>query len=268
MYPAVALPASFSAPVAWPRSRPEARLAAGLIGAGRIGSALLEPLRTAQARLARDTGVPPPVSAIAASRRMWPDRDDPELNARQGAQTWRPTDLDISAAHVRGEGGHAMPVDCSASEKMVAHYAGWLEAGLHIVTPNKLAISGPSPRWRAIHSVPVALRDQPSANFRRDVNELEAPMATHLTAACAQGGMLRHVARLDRTGCASVKLEVLPSTHPFAQSQRTDNVARFSTRRRCHNPLRVQNPGAGPEVIAAGVFADLLRIAETLEPIA
>jgi aspartokinase/homoserine dehydrogenase 1 len=28
----------------------------------------------------------------------------------------------------------------------------------------------------------------------------------------------------------------------------------------------VQGPGAGPEVTAAGVFADLLRIAEALEP--
>jgi len=39
----------------------------------------------------------------------------------------------------------------------------------------------------------------------------------------------------------------------------------FRTRRYCDNPLMVQGPGAGPEVTAAGVFADLLRIAESLE---
>jgi aspartokinase/homoserine dehydrogenase 1 len=35
----------------------------------------------------------------------------------------------------------------------------------------------------------------------------------------------------------------------------------FTTRRYCDNPLVVQGPGAGPEVTAAGVFADLLRVA-------
>ena len=41
----------------------------------------------------------------------------------------------------------------------------------------------------------------------------------------------------------------------------TDNVVQFRTRRYCDNPLVVQGPGAGPEVTAAGVFADLLRVA-------
>jgi len=38
----------------------------------------------------------------------------------------------------------------------------------------------------------------------------------------------------------------------------------FSTRRYDSNPLVVQGPGAGPEVTAAGVFADLLRVASSL----
>ena len=43
-----------------------------------------------------------------------------------------------------------------------------------------------------------------------------------------------------------------------------DNVVQFSTKRYCDNPLVVQGPGAGPEVTAAGVFADLLRVAAAL----
>ncbi|WP_298151593.1 hypothetical protein, partial [Metallibacterium sp.] len=35
-------------------------------------------------------------------------------------------------------------------------------------------------------------------------------------------------------------------------------------RRYCDNPLVVQGPGAGPEVTAAGVFADILRLAGQL----
>jgi aspartokinase/homoserine dehydrogenase 1 len=36
---------------------------------------------------------------------------------------------------------------------------------------------------------------------------------------------------------------------------------RFATRRYCDNALVVQGPGAGPEVTAAAVFTDLLRVA-------
>ena len=51
---------------------------------------------------------------------------------------------------------------------------------------------------------------------------------------------------------------------PFANIALTDNVVRFATRRYCDNPLIVQGPGAGPEVTAGGVFADLLRLAAYL----
>ncbi|MFU8832665.1 MAG: hypothetical protein ACNA7J_10990 [Wenzhouxiangella sp.] len=44
----------------------------------------------------------------------------------------------------------------------------------------------------------------------------------------------------------------------------TDNVVAFTTERYRDNPLIVQGPGAGPEVTAAGVFADLLRVASAL----
>jgi aspartokinase/homoserine dehydrogenase 1 len=39
---------------------------------------------------------------------------------------------------------------------------------------------------------------------------------------------------------------------------------RFSKKRHCTNPLAVHDPGAGPEVTAAGVFADVLRVAQAL----
>ncbi|HET9482829.1 MAG TPA: homoserine dehydrogenase, partial [Xanthomonadales bacterium] len=52
--------------------------------------------------------------------------------------------------------------------------------------------------------------------------------------------------------------------HPFARARPTDNVVQFTTGRYRENPLVVQGPGAGPEVTAAGVFADLLRIGTSL----
>ena len=58
----------------------------------------------------------------------------------------------------------------------------------------------------------------------------------------------------------AVGLVALPETHAFAHLQLTDNIVQFTTRRYQDNPLIVQGPGAGPEVTAAGVFADLLRV--------
>jgi len=379
----VCAPSEVVAPQAFSLSRfmapPDARqrrtLAVGLIGPGRVGSALLRQLRTAQPRLAREAGLQLKLCGVADSRRMWLDHDDPELNTRShGAQTWRPGDLDAFAAHVQRAGErHALLVDCSASDAVAAHYPRWLAAGVHVVTPNKLAASGPLERWHAIRQacaggaryryeatvcagLPVVqtLRDlldtgdelhsvhgmfsgtlawlcnrhdgqQPFSalvreahalgytepdpredlsgldvarklvilareagwplsleqveveslvppelaalspeEFMQRLDGLDAPLAAKLAAARAEGGVLRHVASLDRRGRASVKLAVLPATHAFAHSRLTDNVVQFTTRRYCDNPLQVQGPGAGPEVTAAGVFADLLRIAESL----
>jgi aspartokinase/homoserine dehydrogenase 1 len=124
----------------------------GVIGPGRVGTALLEQLRAAQPRLQREIGLILELRGVVASRQMWLDCDDPDLNARQPrAQTWRPNDLDEFAAHVRGDDGrHALLIDCSASDVVADRYAGWLAAGIHVVTPNKMAGSGPLERWLAI----------------------------------------------------------------------------------------------------------------------
>ena len=53
-------------------------------------------------------------------------------------------------------------------------------------------------------------------------------------------------------------------SHAFANIALTDNVVRYATARYNRNPLIVQGPGAGPEVTAAGVFADLLRVCSYL----
>jgi len=76
----------------------------------------------------------------------------------------------------------------------------------------------------------------------------------------AAGKVLRYVGRLDAQGRATVGLVELDAQHAFAGIALTDNIVRYATRRYCDNPLIVQGPGAGPEVTAGGVFADLLRL--------
>ena len=94
--------------------------------------------------------------------------------------------------------------------------------------------------------------------------ESDAAMAATLADARGQQQVLRYVGRIDSQGRATVGLRRLDAKHAFANIALTDNVVRFATRRYCDNPLIVQGPGAGPEVTAGGVFADLLRLAAYL----
>lgn len=112
--------------------------------------------------------------------------------------------------------------------------------------------------------VPESLRDVDTAQFMQRLGELDAAIAARFAAARADGKVLRYVARRGEDGCASVGLVALPAEHAFAHLRLTDNVVQFTTLRYRDNPLVVQGPGAGPEVTAAGVFADILRVAAAL----
>jgi aspartokinase/homoserine dehydrogenase 1 len=109
--------------------------------------------------------------------------------------------------------------------------------------------------------VPPALRAPDVETFLGQLDAMDADLAERHARAAADGRVLRHVGRLDAHGRARVGLEELPADHPLAQGCLSDNIVQFRTRRYADNPLRVQGPGAGPEVTAAGVFADLLRVA-------
>ena len=109
--------------------------------------------------------------------------------------------------------------------------------------------------------VPAALAGCSADEFLDRLPEFDAPMLARLKAAQGRGKVLRYVGALDAASRrASVGLVELERSHPFANIALTDNVVRFMTSRYNRNPLIVQGPGAGPEVTAGGVFADLLRI--------
>lgn len=100
--------------------------------------------------------------------------------------------------------------------------------------------------------------------FLASLEAMDADMAARVEAAERDGCRLRYTGRLDAEGTARVGLEAVDADHPFAHLALTDNVVAFRTERYCDNPLIVQGPGAGPEVTAAGIFSDLLRIAQSL----
>ena len=112
--------------------------------------------------------------------------------------------------------------------------------------------------------VPESLQSGSADAFLSALPAHDGEMAARHREATAAGKVLRFVGRVARDGQASVGLREYPSTHAFGRLQLTDNVVLFRTRRYSENPLVVQGPGAGREVTAAGVFADVLRLASYL----
>lgn len=112
--------------------------------------------------------------------------------------------------------------------------------------------------------VPEALRDCSIEEFLEKLKEHDGKVETLYNSAVAENKKLRYVASLDAQGQAAVELVAVDDGHPFSNINLTDNIVQFETERYSANPLVIQGPGAGPEVTAAGVFADLLRLAKYL----
>lgn len=346
----------------------------GLIGPGAVGGALLDQLASQVQRLARDFKLDLRIRALAKSKAMHLANTEITLSKWRDAFKNGTEALDLKrfADHVHADYlPHAIIIDCSASSEVARCYPDWLEAGIHVVTPNKKANSAETALYERLHTsrrngsahylyeatvgagLPIiqTLRDlretgdeirriegilsgtlaylfnvwdgkQPFSTIVRDakakgytepdprddlsgidfarkivilgremglrlemadvqleglvpaalakcgvdefltrLSEFDAPMLKRLEAARERGKVLRYVGSLDAaTRKATIGLVELDRSHTFANINLTDNVVRFTTSRYNQNPLVVQGPGAGPEVTAGGVFADLLRV--------
>ncbi len=73
---------------------------------------------------------------------------------------------------------------------------------------------------------------------------------------------LCYIARFE-DGRGSIKLEEIGPNHPFCNLSGSDNMVAFTTRHYHTNPMVIRGPGAGPNVTASGVIADILRTADT-----
>jgi len=112
--------------------------------------------------------------------------------------------------------------------------------------------------------VPAYLRDVHVDEFLDRLSDLDAPIQAQLEQARSAGLLLRHLAQLDDNGHAQVGVVALPPDHPCCHTQLTDSLVQFRSARYADNPLVVKGPGAGPAVTAAGVFADVLAVAQAL----
>lgn len=98
-------------------------------------------------------------------------------------------------------------------------------------------------------------------DFFREIEAFDDGWARRQEQAMVEGKRLRHLARLDRAG-ARVEVTAVGPEHPCFEVAVADNLVAFTTARYRTTPLVIRGPGAGPEVTAAGVFADVLRAAE------
>jgi aspartokinase/homoserine dehydrogenase 1 len=78
-----------------------------------------------------------------------------------------------------------------------------------------------------------------------------------------RGEALRYVAVIEE-GAARLSLRPEPAGSPFRSLVDSDNVVVITTDRYSKLPMVIKGPGAGAQVTAGGVFADIVRIARTL----
>ncbi|MGE8429312.1 MAG: bifunctional aspartate kinase/homoserine dehydrogenase I [Sphingobacterium sp.] len=77
--------------------------------------------------------------------------------------------------------------------------------------------------------------------------------------AAKENKVIRYIGKLEN-GKVSIAIQFVDENHPFYALSGSDNIISFTTERYKERPLVVKGPGAGAEVTAAGVFADLVNV--------
>jgi aspartokinase/homoserine dehydrogenase 1 len=108
--------------------------------------------------------------------------------------------------------------------------------------------------------VPKQCRDCSKEEFISKLSEFDSEIVQKNSQAHKNGGKLCYMGQIVNGKC-SATLQVIYSDHPFYSLSGSDNIILFKTRRYDVRPLVVRGPGAGADVTAAGVFADILRVA-------
>jgi len=98
------------------------------------------------------------------------------------------------------------------------------------------------------------------ADFYQAMAREEEHFAKLFKAADSAGKKLKFVARYENSK-AEVGLQHIDTDHDFYHLYGKDNIVLFYTERYPEQPLVIKGAGAGAEVTASGVFADIMRAA-------
>ncbi|MDR1594066.1 MAG: bifunctional aspartate kinase/homoserine dehydrogenase I [Prevotellaceae bacterium] len=100
-------------------------------------------------------------------------------------------------------------------------------------------------------------------DFWSELKKLDKDFELKRKALAEQGKKLRFVATLHNTGTAvetSVGLQEVDSRHPFFELEGSNNIILITTDRYKEYPMVIKGYGAGADVTAAGVFADIISV--------
>jgi aspartokinase/homoserine dehydrogenase 1 len=99
--------------------------------------------------------------------------------------------------------------------------------------------------------------------FFDELKKADGDFEKRRAAAAAQGRSLRYVAVVEE-GQAKLSLREEPAGSPFRSLVDADNIVVITSDRYSSLPMVIKGPGAGAQVTAGGVFADIVRVARTL----
>lgn len=126
----------------------------GIIGPGLIGGTLLDQLRDQAAVLKEKFNIDLRVMGIMGSRTMLLSDTGIDLSIWRDLQKDK-VDIQKFVQHVHGN--HFIPntviVDCTADSYVASHYHDWLCRGIHVITPNKKANSGPLDQYLKLRTL-------------------------------------------------------------------------------------------------------------------
>lgn len=108
--------------------------------------------------------------------------------------------------------------------------------------------------------VPDHLLNGSIDDFWRELPALDAEFESRRKVLESENKRWRFVARMEM-GKTSVSLEAVPAGHPFYGLEGSNNIVLLTTERYREYPMLIQGYGAGAGVTAAGVFANIMSIA-------
>ena len=106
--------------------------------------------------------------------------------------------------------------------------------------------------------MPAACMEGSVADFYQSMEAHEDHFKKLYSAASSAGKKLKFVAKFDK-GKAQVGLQHIDPQHDFFHLYGKDNIVLFYTDRYVDQPLVIKGAGAGADITASGVFADIIR---------
>jgi aspartokinase/homoserine dehydrogenase 1 len=110
---------------------------------------------------------------------------------------------------------------------------------------------------------PACFKAETVDAFFTELEKSDAVFEKRRSEAAEQGKALRYVAVVEE-GAAKLSMRAEPANSPFRSLVDSDNMVVITTDRYSKLPIVIKGPGAGAQVTAGGIFADIARIARPL----